>query len=37
MIITGAGVCVPELGEQQLSSRGIEAAQVGLDRRVVAA
>lgn len=37
MIITGAGVCVPELGEQQLPSGSIEAAQVSLDCRVVAA
>lgn len=37
LIVTGAGVCVPELGEKQLSSRSIEAAQVGLDGCVVAA
>lgn len=36
-IVTGAGVCVPELGEKQLSTGSIEAAQVRLDSCVVAA
>lgn len=36
-IVTGAGGCVPELGEKQLSSGSIEAAQVGYGSCVVAA